>query len=252
MRKTTIIILAMLSVLTTFASSPLYVGHRGSSLGVENTYAAFVNGARKYPFIECDIRVTADTVIVVCHDENTNRLGGTLDIAKSTLAQLKDENYVQTRYGVTYTGKISTLKEYLAVCDTFAVTPVIELKWSTGINNNDCSLIPFLVQELEKSGFKNRCVILTSMKHCLEYLQEHYPEIKLQFLGGAKWKESLEWIAEHKIDVDLLHTAITAADVKMLHDLGLKVNTWTVDDPVRQKELTEMNVDMITTNVLVP
>lgn len=250
MKKSAFFALSFFCFFLGFAQSPQYVGHRGSYLGVENTYAAFVNGAQKYPYIECDIRVTADSAIVISHDLTTNRVGGNLEVAKAVLAQLKAENYVQERYGVTYVGRISTLEEYLAVCDTFSVTPVIELKWSTGINNDDCSLIPLLVKELEKCSFRNRCVILTSMKKCLEYFQDNYPDIKLQFLGGEKWKNSIDWILSHKIDVDLIHTAVTADDVKMLHDAGLKVNTWTVDDPARAEELTSMGVDMITTNKL--
>lgn len=250
MKKSAFLVLSFFCFFFGFAQSPQYVGHRGSYLGVENTYAAFVNGAQKYPYIECDIRVTADSAIVISHDLTTNRVGGNLEVAKAALAQLKAENYVQKRYGVTYVGRISTLEEYLAVCDTFSVTPVIELKWSTGINNDDCSLIPLLVKELEKCSFRNRCVILTSMKKCLEYIQDNYPDIKLQFLGGEKWKNSIDWILSHKIDIDLIHTAVTADDVKMLHDAGLKVNTWTVDDPARAEELTSMGVDMITTNKL--
>ena len=83
MKKSLFLALSFFCFFLGFAQSPQYVGHRGSYLGVENTYAAFVNGAQKYPYIECDIRVTADSAIVISHDLTTNRVGGNLEVAGS-------------------------------------------------------------------------------------------------------------------------------------------------------------------------
>ena len=117
------------------------MGHRGSYWGVENTAEAFINGAKKgYHYLECDVKVTGDGVHVLTHDDSSSRLGGSLTIASSTLAQLKAETYTQTRGGVTYTGQICTLSEYLAICKEYNVKPVIELKWATGINSNEINV----------------------------------------------------------------------------------------------------------------
>ena len=82
------------------------------------------------------------------------------------------------------------------------------------------------------------------MKPVLEYIHTNYPEVKLQFLGGAKWRDSFAWCDSLRMDVDIAHTALTATAVDSLHNIGLKVNCWTVDKP----ELIEYGVDMITTN----
>lgn len=231
-------------------SQPVLVGHRGSAWGVENTREAFLNGAKIYPYLECDVRMTADSVFVIMHDETTERLGGKLKVAESTLRQLKEEELKQTRHDTLYTAGISTFEEYLDDCKSTGVKPLIEFKWTPGINSDDQSMIPALIEMVKEKGFYNDCIIITSMKPCLEFVMKNYPEVNVQFLGGGKWRDSLDWILKNNIDVDLIHTAISKDDVDMLHQKGLKVNTWTVDNPQRFEELKEMGVDYVTTNRL--
>ena len=204
------ILLSLFSLLVTLLSAqPLLVGHRGSYWGVENTSEAFINGALKgYHYLECDIKVAGDGTIVLSHDDNTSRLGGSLAISSSTLAQLKAETYTQTRGGVTYTGTICTLAEYLDICAEYNVLPVIELKWATGINSNDQSGIPALVQLIETKGFRNKCIILTSMKPCLEYIRTHYPDINLQLLAWKYSRKNFKWCKQWNINADIHHSAI--------------------------------------------
>lgn len=188
----TLLLLTMLTL--SINAQPILCGHRGSLWGVENTSEAFINGAKKgYKYLECDVKVTGDGEYIISHDDNTSRLGGNLTIASATLAQLKAETYTQTRGGVKYTGQICTVAEYLQICKDHNVKPLIELKWATGINNNDCSKIPGLISLIDNYGFKQEAIILTSMKPCLEYIRtnltDNFPssmgEEKIGYLMGA-------------------------------------------------------------------
>ena len=128
------IILCM--AINAYAWKPVFVGHRGSYKGVANTEEAYRNGVDHYGYsgLECDVRVTSDKEYVILHDETTNSLGGNLNVATSTLAELKAETLKQTRGGIAYTGKICTVAEYLDICVEKNAFPMIELKWTTGIN----------------------------------------------------------------------------------------------------------------------
>ena len=252
MKRTILLTLISLCITLSFAQ-PLLVGHRGSYWGVENTAEAFINGALKgYHYLECDIKVAGDGTIVLTHDDNTSRLGGSLTISSSTISQLKAETYTQTRGGVTYTGTICTLAEYLDICAEYNVLPVIELKWATGINSNDQSGMPALVKLIEDKGFRNKCVILTSMKPCLEYLRTHYPDITLQFLTNANWANHFDWCVEWKMDVDIQSTCFDKATVEKFHAADLKVNVWTVNDNNNYRAYALMGCDFITTDYLNP
>lgn len=248
-----ITIFSMAFVAIMLNAQPLLVGHRGSYWGVENTSEAFTNGAEKgYHYLECDVKVAGDGTLVLSHDDTTERLGGSRTIASSTIAQLKAETYTQTRGGVTYTGTICTLAEYLDICKEYKVLPVIELKWATGINSNDCSGIPALIKVIEEKGFRNTCVILTSMKPCLEYINENYPDISLQFLTGQYWANHFDWCVERGIDVDIQVGYFDKSTVQKFHDAGLKVNIWTANTNTHYATYGNYGCDFITTDYLEP
>lgn len=234
-------------------AQPRLVGHRGSYWGVENTAEAFINGAKKgYHYLECDVKVAKDGTHVMTHDDTTERLGGSLTIASSTIDQLKSETLTQTRGGVTYTAKICTLSEYLDICAEYNVLPVIELKWATGINSNDCSGIPNLIKVIEDKGFRNKCVILTSMKPCLEYIRKNYPDITLQFLTGEFWANHFDWCVEWGMDVDIQAGYFDKSTVTKFHQAGLKVNMWTANDNATYSTYGNYGCDFITTDYLDP
>lgn len=235
------------------AQMPALVGHRGSNVGVENTAEAFRAGAvRGYGFLETDVRVSSDGALVLCHDTDNRRLGGTLEVAGASLVELRGQQLAQRRADSVYTATIATLGEYLAICSGAGVVPVIELKWSTGINSNDFSNIPALMDSIAAAGMADKAIILTSMRPCLEYIRRGWPHMPLQFLGRAGWQDHIGWCDSLRIDVDIAHDCLDAEAVRRCHDRGLKVNCWTVDDPTRADSLAAMGVDMITTNRLLP
>ena len=207
MKKIFTLMLCLAAVAQASAWKPLFVGHRGCNRGVENTVEAYRNGVDYYGYdgLECDVRVTSDNQYVISHDETTERVGGNLTVASATLAQLQAENYTQTRSGVTYTGKICTMAEYLDICVEKGVFPVIELKWTTGINNNDMSKFPGLAALIEQKGLTDKAIILTSMKNSLEYVRTNYPALKCQWLCNANWKDNEPWCKRENDDLQLTH-----------------------------------------------
>lgn len=253
MRKLLILMCAAVA-LQASAWKPIFVGHRGCNKGVENTVEAYRNGVDFYHYtgLECDVRVTSDGEYVISHDETTNRVGGNLTVANATLAQLKAENYSQTRSGSTYTGTICTMAEYLDICVEKGAFPVIELKWTTGINNSDMSKFPGLAALIEEKGLTSKAVILTSMKNSLEYVRTNYPALQCQFLCNANWATNFDWIVKWKLTPSIEAGCFDKYTVKKFHDVGLPVAVWTVDSKANYQAYGEMGVSMFTCNSLVP
>lgn len=248
------IAIAMSMAVSGWAELPILVGHRGSSYGVENSVESFANGAKRgYLYLETDFKVTKDLKLVCTHDDDISRLSGgtsTLTIAGSTLDELQAVPLTQTRLGTTYTGRLCSAQEYLDVCKEYNVRPLIELKWATGINSNDQSNIPMLIKLIEDNGFRDKCIILTSMKPCLEYIRTNYPDIELQFLTGQYWANHFDWCVQWKIDVDIQAGYFDKATVQKYHDAGLKVNMWTTNDNAGYKQYGNWGCDFITTDNL--
>ncbi len=235
-------------------AQPLLVGHRGSGYGVENTEEAFRRGAELgYQYVETDIKVTKDTRFVLTHDDNLSRWGHeNLVVASSTLAELQAVTLTQTRSGATYTGKLMELGEFLDLCTELKVKPVIELKWGTGVNSNDQSNMPALIKTIEDHGHRNTCVILTSMKPCLEWISTNHPDITLQLLLGSSAVPAnhLEWCKKYHADVDMEASVCTDASVELYHEAGIKVNMWTTNTEDGYKTYATMGCDFITTDRL--
>ena len=246
-------VLALMCLAIMQAATPVMVGHRGCVMGVENTVQAYRAGVDSlgYAGLECDVRVTLDGHYVICHDTDTRRLGGTLDVADATLEQLLAEPLTQTRDGHTYTGRICTVAEYLDICVEKNVFPIVELKWSTGINNNDMSRFDGLAQLIKERGLTEQVIFLTSMRQSLEYIRTNYPEFPtIQWLCRDNWRDNVEWCARWKFHPSIQAGCYDASTIATFHALDLHVATWTIDSPETLSAVTLMGVDYVTTNRL--
>ena len=254
MRRLFTLLMVLALAADAWAWKPLFVGHRGCNIGVENTVEAYRNGVDIYGYdgLECDVRVTKDGFYVISHDETTNRLGGNLTVADATLAELRAETYTQTRNGVTYTGHICTVAEYLAICVEKGVFPVIELKWTTGINNNDMSNFEGLVHLVIDQGLSDKVIFLTSMKKSQEYIATHFPQFTRQWLCNANWEGNEQWCEQYGLNPSISIGNFDANTVKTFHKMGLKVAMWTVDTRENYLKYGNMGVYMMTCNSLKP
>lgn len=236
------------------ASDVVLIGHRGSSEGVENTLVAYQAGAdRGYYGLETDIRVTKDGAFVCSHDANLKEWNyPKVVVEKTKLKDLRKLFLVQKRWGNVMEGTITTLEEYLDLCESMHVVPVIELKWTTGINSNNLSNMPKFLQIIKDKNMLHKAVFISFMKEPLVYIREHEgDDIQIQFLCMPQSERSnFEWIKKYHFDLDICQ-GFDPAIVEKYHREGLKVNCWTIDNAEVANAAIAAGVDMITTNKLV-
>lgn len=252
MNRILILLVTAAMALPALAWKPLLVGHRGCNIGVENTIEAFANGVDIYHYdgLECDVRVTADGKYVISHDEFTTRVGGNLMVSDATLAELQAEQYVQQRGDSTYTGHICTVEEFLDLCIEKNVIPVLELKWSNGINNNDMTKFRDLAMLVRRKKLKGRVIFLTSMRESHEFIRNNYPEFQSQWLCNANWSKHWPWCEVWHLMPSISFGNFDKQTVDMYNAMGLPVACWTVDKVEDYVEACKMGVYMITTNCL--
>lgn len=255
---------ALIIVGTLSMQAQLIVGHRGSQWGVENTRAAFINGANAGAWgLECDIRFTADGTFVVSHDDSYKRLGG----PETKIADMSTESVLSTRltskrHGITYAGAPCTLGEFLDICNEHHVVPVVEIKVCTSIHSNTKAEnepvfdgIPALINLIDQKGLSDQVVFISFMPGVVDFIHRHYPDIKVQVLAGdsdGTIDEWVDWCIDHKMDLDVVHSIVTADAVTRMHQAGLKVNVWTVDRIEDFERVKAAGVDYITTNARFP
>jgi glycerophosphoryl diester phosphodiesterase len=207
----------------------LAIAHRGDPRGaVENTLAAVSRAvALGADAVEVDLRLTADGVVVLHHDPQLDRVWGRPGaVAELPFAELR-----------ALVPEIPTLAEALALAAAAGIPLVLDV---------------------------------AAPEVALAALAELPPGVPAMFCGDAgalaqvRAKDEaiplvLSWYGETPPDAELLaavrpqyfnpeHGFLDEAAVRHWHDRGLKVCTWTVDDPARREQLLGWGVDAIISN----
>ena len=254
MKKIFLLLCLVCTISQAYAWKPLFAGHRGSYRGVENTEEAFLNGLNHYGYtgLECDIKVTSDKQCVCWHDDDLSRVGHSVSIPSTTLADLQALTLTQTRSGNTYTAKICTADRYLEICKENNAFPIIELKWASGINNNDMSNFYILYNLIKKHGLEDKAIILTSMQKSLEYVRTNYPKLQCQFLCYEVTEARYEWCKTWGINPSVQTGGLSKYMARKCHDAGMQVGCWTVNSEANYQQHGDLGCYMMTCDYLRP
>ena len=254
MKKTILLLCLICTITQSYAWKPQFAGHRGSYRGVENTEEAMMNGIKHYGYtgLEIDVKTTSDGEYVCWHDDDLSRVGHNVSIPNSKFADIKDLTLTQTRSGVTYTANILTVDRYLEICKENNVFPIIELKWATGINNNDMSRFPGLYKLIEKHGLVEEARILTSMQKSLEYVRTNFPDLYCQFLCYEVTEARYEWCRQWGIHPSVQTGGLSKSMARKCHDAGMEVACWTVNSLADYQKHGELGCTTMTCDYLVP
>ncbi|MCH8611720.1 glycerophosphodiester phosphodiesterase family protein [Arsenicicoccus dermatophilus] len=221
---------------------PLALAHRGGAqLAPENTLAAFERSvALGVRYLESDIRLTADGEIVCFHDETVDRVtDGTGPVNRLTLAQAR-------RLRVCGQGGIPTLVEALEIFPEACFS--IDLK--------DAAAIGPLVQVLRQRRYRERVCVAGAWDGWLRQVRAEVPGVSTS-LG---WRSLTTLIACSRAGVpvprwiasaDFAHVPIRLGRVPVFveevvhlaHSVGVRVITWTCNDPVAMDRLYSLGVD---------
>ncbi|MBQ8339615.1 MAG: hypothetical protein IJY16_04135 [Clostridia bacterium] len=231
-------------------NKPLMVAHRGcSGLERENTNAAFVAaGNRSYWGIETDVHVTADGKFIIIHDDDTARVAGDRLIV--------EESSFDTLRRLTLLNKFSekkdrvdlclpSLEEYIAICKKYEKVAVLELK-----NRMTEEAVNAIIDVIGDMDYLDHTTFISFSYTNMVSVRKRLPEASAQYLVSEFGDDLIDKLKAYHLDLDIRHTALTAERVALCHENGIKVNTWTVDDPARAAELAAFGVDIITTNIV--
>jgi glycerophosphoryl diester phosphodiesterase len=235
-----------------------FEAHRGESHDApENTMAAFKIAWERADAAELDVHLTKDGKLIVSHDADTGRVTGGKNklIIKETTADELRKLDVGSWKDPKFAGeKLPLLDEVLPTIPA-GKRLFIEVKIGP-------EAIPELVRCLDraKKSPEQTAVIAFNIETA-KAAKKALPKIKVYWLANQKQdKETKEWkpsyaslVAKTKAaGVDGLdfgfNPTFNADSVKAVHDAGLEMYVWTVDDPDKAKKLAEWGVQGITTN----
>jgi len=230
------------------------IAHRGfSSIAPENTVssirAAISSGA---DYCEFDVRSVSSGEVVLFHDEKVDRTtDGKGKLPEFSLSDVRGLDAGAWK-DVKYTGeRVPTLDEALVVFKAKKCLPVVEIK--------DERVVEAVVNLLEKHSFSGIPVVLAFDEKIIRAVVEKTSKARCAWLC-ARYPEDIvsdgervEWLTEHaeSCGVDMLNLRygmLSEEIVKALHERGITVWCWTVNDVKTMKEMLEFEVDGIATD----
>ncbi len=229
---------------------PLVLAHRGASAyAPENTLAAF-NLAFEMGAdgIELDIRLTQDGVPVVIHDDTVDRTTNGRGVVKTmTLEEIKQ---LDTSYKFdNYRGeKIPTLAEVLRAVGKRGIVN-IELK-STTLKTDGIEAATLAV--IQDTGTFDNVIISSFNPFALQRMFVLEPRLPRGLLYAPHLPLYLRraWLRP-LARATALHPHCSMVDAQFVawaKSKGLRITTWTTDDPAEMKRLCDLGVNAIMTN----
>ena len=232
---------------------PRFCAHRGAgTLAPENTLAAFRLGFEHgYRMAEFDVKLPADGVAFLLHDDTLDRTTnrrGRADASTWRELSLADAG---TWHSSTYAGEpLASLAAVAAWSRARQVDVNIEIKPTRGRERETGAAIALDAASLWAGS--GRVPLLSSFSEAaLEAARDAAPELPRALLSEYwldAWRDRIVTLG--CIALDLKHTLLTKDRIDEIHDAGLRVATWTVNDPARAADLIAWGVDTLITDAV--
>jgi glycerophosphoryl diester phosphodiesterase len=230
---------------------PLIIGHRGYKARYpENTLLAFEKAVDAgCPAIELDVTLSIDRSIVVIHDETLNRTtNGKGDVSEFTISQLKDLD-AGSWFEPSFRGvKIPELSDVFSSIGSKALINV-EIKkecYEKSFPNN--SIERKVLELIHSRKLENRVIISSFNSDILKRVKTIDSGVATAYIFD-RIPDDLDEIVETGIfSVHIGHGIADQSFVKEMHEKGVKVLVWTVNNKKLFDQLIKDGVDGVFTD----
>ncbi len=218
--------------------------HRGSSRSApENTMAAIAAAMEEMAdYVELDVQLTSDGVVVLGHDATLKRVAGiNRSIASMTWQELQ-EFEVGGWFSPEFSGeKIPMLEEVLDYCKG-KINLNIEIK-----NVGKESLLPEkVVRLILERGMEGQCVVSSTSLGYLEQVKLLAPGLRTGYILSAAYGD---FDFGEKVDfISIRASFVNHHMVEKAHFRGMAVHAWTVNSKSEMERLRLMEVDNLITD----
>jgi glycerophosphoryl diester phosphodiesterase len=186
---------------------------------------------------EFDVWLTADDVLVVNHD-------AVFKGVEIETSQSKDARAILLSNGEN----LPSLKQYLQAGKDCTTRLVFELKPHKNRLQEAKAVIDGIMM-VDRMGLNDRVEYITFSADALEEFIKYAPKgTPVYYLNGEKTPQELHKLGAAGMDYNIRVFKKHPEWIKECHDLGMKVNVWTVNKEEDMKWCIEQGVDFITTN----
>lgn len=221
------------------------IAHRGywkTDGSAQNSIAALVKADEINVYgSEVDIWLSSDGVPVVNHDADVTLNGQKLIVQDTPIATLRK---VKLSNGET----LPTFEEYLDAfkkCNNIKL--IIEFKTHKTKDRED-ELARKVVDMVKEKGLDDKVEYISFGINFVQQVKRLHPEAPIYYLNGDLTPQIIKKMGLTGIDYNFKVINKNTSWVSEAHDLGLKVNVWTVNKEDDIQRAISQKVDFITTN----
>ena len=240
MKRTLISAIALLACIVGMQAQTQVIAHRGfwkTEGSAQNSITALEKAAEEKLYgSEFDVQVTLDGKLIVNHDA---KFQGFV-IAETPYKQLKK---IRLQNGE----KLPNLKKYLKKGKKLDIQLILEIKSHKSKEVED-KMAADIVKMVKKMGLEKQVEYIAFSLNVCEQLAKLTPESEIAYLNGDIAPAELKKKGINGIDYHYNVIEKHPEWVKEAHDLGMKVNVWTVNKEDMMKKLIDRKVDYITTD----
>ena len=236
---------------------PLIIAHRGASYNApENTLAAVkLAWQMDADGVEVDVHLTKDGQVVVFHDENTRRYGGSKKpISECNYSELLKLD-VGRFMGEKYKGERIPL--FAEVINTVPENKILVIEIKSGPE----TIVPLQSIIRESQIDHNQIEFISFRRDSIIEIKKAFPECKamrlyeliqipLTKIVFPSLNRMIDEVKEDKLDgLDIsLVSAIDEAFINKIRDSGLIIYFWTINNLKQAEFLIKAGVDAISTD----
>lgn len=227
------------------AARPMVCAHRGDNVNApDNSYEAFELAVSEgLPWIEIDVQITADGVVVAEHDQTLKRrFGVNRPVAEMTYDELMEYEAVSSTGGDYQHVHIATLESVLLLAKENNRLVQVETKPS----EKRPGLEEEVLRLIEETGMHDSVMIISLYSDSIAKVKELDPEIPTAHAVMMTWTVYTEVEDADHLSAEV--GTVTPELVHALHEAGMKVFCWTADDPDGIQYLVSCGVDVIGTD----
>ncbi|NDU77535.1 glycerophosphodiester phosphodiesterase [Actinomadura sp. DSM 109109] len=243
------------------AGDVVNVAHRGASAyAPENTLAAFrLARVMKADMFELDVQETKDHQLVLMHDATLARTTDAervypgrapwrvADFTLAEIGRLDAGGWFAARYAGE---RVPTLGQALDAMRGQGLGLLLEIKNPAlypGIERRVAAELRRYPSWLRPDPRERRLAVQSFDWESVRRFHAVLPDVPTGLLGAPKAAD-LPKLAAYADQVNPAFAGLTASYVEGVHDAGMDVLTWTVDDPGAMERAVGLDVDGIITN----
>lgn len=231
---------------------PRLIAHRGGgTLAPENTLTAFrVGSAHGFEMMEYDVKLSADGVPILLHDETITRTSnGTGAAADLKMADLLRHDF-GAWHSAAYAGEaIPSLYAVAAYTIANNISSNIEIKPSLGTDAETGSSVARTARDLWQAA-PLPPLISSFSEIALAAARDAAPELpRALLIAGAlpdDWQLRVARLG--CIGLNLNHKHVTEMLVRAITSAGYSLAVWTVNDPARARQLLDWGCHAVVTD----